>query len=786
MKKRIVSLLLALILTVSLLSVAALADGGLTADYSWYGDGSADSFTISTPAQLLAFANLANGDDGKTATNFKDKTVDLVADIDLGGIEWKPIAAFYGTFNGNGKTIKNFKLGTKTVLRKDGALDGESQDTELYGLFGYVNYGSIVQDLTVSNVTAIFDGGYACFGAVCADFRGIAKNVVASDISVNMAISSGRGRCGGMFGFIGWGSGENCIVRNLSMEVSGSNYLVGGFSGHVTFGGTGASCACKNLINCDVNGFKLNATGDGYIGGFIGYADHRWNHPGFYNCDISGLDMTVSGNSYVGGFISYVKAVCKVVTCTTQGKIDASGVTNPDRYVGGFMGHGNPEWQENPNVWHMLKGCTASVDIVSGGAIAGGMIGMTGGGLSHIVQMEDCTVTGNVSNPSGIAGGLIGQSHGSTTRASGDNNPITDPNAGRIYNCKTTGTVVGQVAGGLIGKVDTPNSENNDSKLEITGCSSESTVIGTDYAGGLVGQVDKLATTEGDDHKLELTIDSTTNASGALVVATGENGKADSTLNTEHTDKITNNVPTNAGASIVTLPENTTPTVENGVVKLPAGTTVTAPTGKQTVLEHGGEVQSGSGLIDYAHEAANDLAWLTPVLGALERGAFDDVQPSDWFYDDVTYASTYGLMTGTAANQFSPNAPVTRGMVMTILARREGIKTERYSPWYAAGCEWAKSVGISDGTNPEAPITREQLAVMLYRYAQYKGYDMSLLGELNFADASAVSNYAVSGLRWAVGAGLMSGTANNGLGKLLPQHTATRAQLAAILHRFFG
>lgn len=178
--------------------------------------------------------------------------------------------------------------------------------------------------------------------------------------------------------------------------------------------------------------------------------------------------------------------------------------------------------------------------------------------------------------------------------------------------------------------------------------------------------------------------------------------------------------------------------------------------------------------------------WLTPVIGAVNAPAFGDVNVGDWFYDAVRYVSEYGLMTGTADNQFSPNAPVTRGMVMTILARCEGIRTDRYSPWYAAGVEWAKSVGISDGTNPEEAITREQLAVMLYRYAQYKGYDLNKLAELAFIDAAEISDYATIGLRWAVGNGIMSGAAGLESGKLLPQSTATRAQLAAMLQRFFG
>lgn len=174
---------------------------------------------------------------------------------------------------------------------------------------------------------------------------------------------------------------------------------------------------------------------------------------------------------------------------------------------------------------------------------------------------------------------------------------------------------------------------------------------------------------------------------------------------------------------------------------------------------------------------------LISILPALAKDLpFMDVTSTDWFYSDVKYAYENGLMTGTAADAFSPEAPVTRGMVMTILARREGIRTDRYTPWYAAGCEWAKANGISDGSNPEAPVTREQLAAMLYRYAALKGRDLTAGENLNFTDASDVSAYALSALQWATGEKILTGSN----GALNPQAPATRAHLAAILHRYFG
>ena len=174
---------------------------------------------------------------------------------------------------------------------------------------------------------------------------------------------------------------------------------------------------------------------------------------------------------------------------------------------------------------------------------------------------------------------------------------------------------------------------------------------------------------------------------------------------------------------------------------------------------------------------------LISILPALTKDLpFTDVTSTDWFYNDVKYAYENGLMTGTSGTAFSPEAPVTRGMVMTILARREGIRTDRYTPWYAAGCEWAKANGISDGSNPEAPVTREQLAAMLYRYAALKGRDLTAGENLNFTDASDVSAYALPALQWATGEKILTGSN----GALNPQATATRAHLAAILHRYFG
>lgn len=160
--------------------------------------------------------------------------------------------------------------------------------------------------------------------------------------------------------------------------------------------------------------------------------------------------------------------------------------------------------------------------------------------------------------------------------------------------------------------------------------------------------------------------------------------------------------------------------------------------------------------------------------------SFTDVPAGSWYEEAVKYVSEKGLMNGTSSTAFSPNASTTRGMIVTILARVEGVNTSG-TPWYAAGQKWAMDNGISDGTNMVGEVTREQLATILYRYAKQKGYDVSKSAALTaFADADKVSGYASEAMQWAVAEGLLQGSN----GKLDPQGSATRAQVATILMRF--
>lgn len=174
---------------------------------------------------------------------------------------------------------------------------------------------------------------------------------------------------------------------------------------------------------------------------------------------------------------------------------------------------------------------------------------------------------------------------------------------------------------------------------------------------------------------------------------------------------------------------------------------------------------------------------------------FTDVKSGDWFYDGVRFAYEEGIMNGLSDDTFGPSVSTTRGMVVTMLWRMENepqAKTGaafadvKESAYYAEAVAWAAENGIVNGVSetafaPDQEITREQLAVMLYRYSQIKGYDLTVQGDLSgFGDGKQVSGYAVASMQWAVGASLIQGTDSG----LVPAGSATRAQLATILYRF--
>lgn len=224
----------------------------------------------------------------------------------------------------------------------------------------------------------------------------------------------------------------------------------------------------------------------------------------------------------------------------------------------------------------------------------------------------------------------------------------------------------------------------------------------------------------------------------------------------------------------VSLPENTEVAVEIPVEDVTAGTVAVLvdENGTETIIKTTVSTENGI-LVKLA-----DGDTIKVVENSKE---FDDVPEGYWGYEAVQFVSSRELFAGTGDAVFSPDAPMTRAMVWTVLARLDGINTTG-KIWYAAGQQWAMENGISDGTNPNTEVTREQMAAMLYRYALLKEYDTAEKADLaDYADAASISDYAVEAMAWANAKEVVNGVTTT---TLEPQMDAARVQVAQMLKSF--
>ena len=255
----------------------------------------------------------------------------------------------------------------------------------------------------------------------------------------------------------------------------------------------------------------------------------------------------------------------------------------------------------------------------------------------------------------------------------------------------------------------------------------------------------------------------------------------------------------------VTLTEGSGLIWTEGSGAVSSGTLVDATTG--TELAAGDALTAGHRYLaveDTVVTAASQALWMTEGKWLLGSGGtvaaplqFTDVPEIAWYYDDVRFVVEKGLFSGTSETLFSPDTAMWRGMVTTVLHRLAGEPEVSYSQifsdipedlWYTNGTIWCAQMdivgGIGDGSfAPSQDVDRQQLAVMLYRYAVQMGYSASERRDLSavFPDAGEVASWAEEAVSWAVGAGIINGNAE---GKLIPEDGADRAQVAAMLHRF--
>jgi len=303
---------------------------------------------------------------------------------------------------------------------------------------------------------------------------------------------------------------------------------------------------------------------------------------------------------------------------------------------------------------------------------------------------------------------------------------------------------------------------------------------------------DGSTTTTVTNHRTGTVTETTEKVDGTVeVVETKKDGTVTTTV-TEPDGTVTEAISTPEGAVTTTaktpdgivVKADTTAETEDATVSIAVPTTILAANVSIPVdISYSTVAVDAQGSIVNLSVPTEDLtAMKVRVEGSIELtlvkrdNGFVDID-GHWAEDSITFAAAHEFVNGTSETEFTPEGEMTRGMMFTLLARMNGVDTTGGETWYAKGSQWAVEERLSDGTNLESNITREQLATLLWRYVGRPEVE----GELNFADADEVSDFAVEAMRWAVEKGIFEGTDN---GELRPKDNATRAQAAAVLLRF--
>ena len=636
--KRMMLLALALCMAMCLYTSQALATMPAES-YAWY-DATKTNLEISSAADLLGFAKIVSGDTGGgiPQDGFKGKTVTLTADIDLGGIPWNPIGIsqtdqkgyeFFGVFDGNGKTISNFTFNGTTKNLPDRGRYGFFYDIGRYTDAAGNRVDGMVKNLTLSNITATIGGndvgqstGYR-FGTLACLMEGGATHVTIKNVQVTTA--SNTAWVAGMSAFTSWP--HNLMdnqVENFTVNAEKGAYFISGFT--CIFARNATEKDQEYILKrCNVKGFKVTVNGSGEcgVGGLIGQTQRGWESPRIEDCHVSGMDVTASGTVGVGGFIAWPGAHTTVVGCTTQGKIDATGIT--DGYAGGFFG--NLGWNNDlGHMGHKISDCTANVDIVTKTVPAGGFVGSAtnSNNRSMYAEFENCTASGNITSAQGGSapvGGFAG-----------------DADRGHYTGCKATGNVSGSVAGGFIGLVKdvkpaydgrfpAGKRDYDANEILLDGVSASGTVLGTDKTGGLIGHVGEgTASGKGAEGKLIIRNSSATDT----VVGSSQDTDVEAILNRHDTPKAMEGPDDKTtGASSIIVPVNSDSRLTmdaNGDIIIPKEGATLIRNGESTQLPGGTIVRDGKIILPQPDPTPTPVPTATPEPASAPRTGVPGVE----------------------------------------------------------------------------------------------------------------------------------------------------------------
>ena len=820
------------------------------------GLGSPESpYQISTATQLKNFATAVNG--GEKSAHAK-----LMNNIDLKDVcgpeldaetSWTPIGndahQYIGTFDGNGKTIKNLYINNTT-------------SSEDQGLFGYLgtsgdNKGT-VQNLTVEGSVSSTVANSNVGGVVGLNSGNVENCYNTGEVSGNNCVG----------GVVGYNNGSVTNCYNTGKVSNGSN--VGGVVG---YNNSGTVKNCYNTGNVS-GGSKGGVVGYNINGGtvtncyFLKTDDVNKDLPGIGNDSAEGA-AAKDDTAFHSGEVAYLLGEAWGQTLGgEEDSLPTLVALNPDAAKEVYQLTFDWSYEGAP------EGTTTTTNVYTNGSVAIPEINHDRAGY-HISGWKDAsgapvtTETAVTADTTYIAewtantytitvtAGSGGTVNGGGTFAEGTQVTVTATandgytfvawqeggtkieNAGTSYtftvndNCTLTAvfekepeptptptpdpTPSGPSTGDSTGWDDIldelENAENGD---EITIDMGDETKVPAEIFESLAGKDVDVTFDLGDIQW---------SASGADIPTDTDFTDLDLGVNLD-----TNGIPVNVINTI---------TGEVGTVQITLAhngefgftMTLTAPLGKENAgywanLYHykvnGGEAdredplgddedaealnfeaaakidEDGSVTIPFSHASQYAIVIDTHSHATVDvSDLFIDVAPNAWYKDAVQYAYDHGLMTGTSAHEFAPEATTTRAMIVSILARLEGVESAEAAgfadvddnDWYATAVNWAASVGVVNGYEdntfrPNQPITREQLAAILMNYAAYKGYDVSARADLShYSDADSISSWANDVLLWAVAEGLLTGVTDD---TIAPQAHATRAQVAAILQRFLS
>lgn len=660
--------------------------------------------------------------------------------------------------------IRNCTVEQNVVIGNDGTVAAWKEELEQS-----YNYAAGPGEVQYNDMVGSFAGA----------FNGTIENCVSH------ATVYGSNYVGGIVGFKGQSMG-NCIIRECIFdgEVSASGDYVGGIAGSGYASASAPNTPCVTIQNCAVTG---TVTGNNYVGGiFGGNATIRqcWNNSiGYIRSNyFAGTLAATAENAVVGGIIGHINA------------IDRYNIIENNYYLKGTAVKGigsittvdtdtTKEYGRNDDP--MYTDAYKLADAFEGSELANG----------ELVKKLNAATAGDVWVQSESAPALNSERHVISMVSEGLN-----PMRAKTFKQST-----------ILAVLDT-------AEYEITVTWSDGSIETVMASQCVLGGLDlttsgyQLGTLSYNGYQLcfGAKINADDSDAANLVI---DQIDAIGAVTLESEDSIVS-----AETAYNALTDNQKAMVSNYDVLVSAreaydklASDHAAADAVKALIDAIGTVNRRSKeKIDAARKAYEDLteeqkALVTnydvlvkgekayeKLLASLGTGTetapeqenapdFVDVSTGDWFYDAVNYVCSNGLMNGTGNGAFSPNATTTRGMIVTILARMEGVDTSKGDVWYEAGRQWAMENGISDGTNMDGQITREQLTAMLYRYAMHKGYDVSARADLDgFTDRELVSDWAMDAMQWAVGTGLVQGDGNC----LNPNGTATRAQAATMLMRF--